>query len=128
MKIVLIFVVISFCSFLVFRYLSERKITKDLDSKKALKVKVLASGVILADEKPVTLEALESLLVVLKKEDGVVWYYRELGAENPSEEVVINVQKVLDLVTDNNLPITLSTKPDFSDYVDGKGQSHPRGR
>jgi hypothetical protein len=52
----------------------------------------------------------------------VVWYYREgAGAELPPE-----AKQVMKLVVDNKLPVSLCTKPDFSDYVDGKGVSHPR--
>jgi hypothetical protein len=34
--------------------------------------------------------------------------------------------EVLRLVLDHGLPISLSSKPDFSDYIDPSGVSHPR--
>jgi hypothetical protein len=33
---------------------------------------------------------------------------------------------VVELVVKHRLPISMSTKPDFSDYVDGDGTSRPR--
>jgi hypothetical protein len=35
--------------------------------------------------------------------------------------------KVMELVADNQLSIRLSSKPDFSDFVDDKGVSRPGG-
>lgn len=36
--------------------------------------------------------------------------------------------KVIELVAANKLPVKLSATPDFSDSVDGNGQSHPNDR
>jgi len=58
---------------------------------------------------------------VLKQSGGKVWYYRE----NASGEPHPNAMKVIALVADNKLPVRLSTKPDFSDAVDDKGESRP---
>jgi hypothetical protein len=58
----------------------------------------------------------------LKKEGGAVWYYRQ----NPESEPAPSDLAVVELVFKIGLPISMSSKPDFSDYVDGKGQSHPR--
>jgi hypothetical protein len=87
-----------------------------------LKVSVLASGAVLLDGQPVQLEQLKQALEIARRDDGVVWYYREAAAESPREEAI----RVLNLVVQNKLRISLSSRPDFSDYVDAKGISHPR--
>lgn len=35
---------------------------------------------------------------------------------------------VIQLIIKHQLPVSMSTKPDFSDYVDDKGVSRPRPR
>ena len=52
---------------------------------------------------------------------GEVWYYREVPEADPHP----NAMKVLEAIVDQNLPIRLSTKPDYSDSVDDKGRSIP---
>ena len=87
-----------------------------------LKVSVLSSGSILLDGTPV---ALENLRVALERADRAndrVLYYREDAAAEPPPET----KEVLDLVIANKLPISLSSKPDFSDYADRFGHLHPR--
>lgn len=87
-----------------------------------LKVSVLVSGAVLLDGEPTSLEELGARLESLKADRPVVWYYREAaGAEPPPEAM-----QVMKLVVDKRLPISLCSKPDFSDYVDRKGVSHPR--
>ena len=87
-----------------------------------LKVSVLVSGSVLLDGEPVSLGGLQEKFQSLKAARGVVWYYREAAGGEPPEEAM----QVMRLVTDNRLPISLSSKPDFSDYVDRKGGLHPR--
>jgi hypothetical protein len=57
-----------------------------------------------------------------RSEKTVVWYYRESGKGEPPQQAM----EVIQLVIENKLPIGMSSKPDFSDYIDDKGQSHPR--
>ena len=86
-----------------------------------LKISVLASGAILLDGQPGDLEQLDAALERAKQDHGQVWYYREAtGAAPPAGLAVI--QRVVQC----KLPISLSSKPDFSDWVDGQGVSHPR--
>jgi len=87
-----------------------------------LKISVLASGAILADGKPADLPQLEQLLSGTKENKGTVWYYREAAGGEPPRAA----KSVLNLIVQNKLPISLSSKPDFSDWVDAKGISHPR--
>ena len=76
-----------------------------------VKVKVTAGGEVSADGQPVTLERLAARMSQLKQVGGAVYYYRE----NPEGEPHPNAMKVIELVTENQLPIRLCTNPDFSD-------------
>ncbi len=87
-----------------------------------LKVSVLASGAVLLDGEPASLEGLRSTFESRKSERPVVWYYREAAEGEPPAEAM----QVMRMVVENRLPISLSSKPDFSDYIDLKGRSHPR--
>jgi len=95
---------------------------KILDSSPSLRISVLKSGRILADGRETTLPELDQILTELKKMGGTVWYYREAGQEEPPPQAM----EVIKLVADKSLPVTLSSKPDFSDYIGEDGQSHPR--
>ena len=53
---------------------------------------------------------------------GTVWYYRESGKGEPPAQAI----GVFKVIVENKPPISLSTKPDFSDYVDENGASLPR--
>lgn len=95
---------------------------KALDSSPSLKISVLKSGRILTNGKETTLSELDQMLTKLKKVNGTAWYYREDGQEEPP----LQAMEVIKLVADKAVTITLSSKPDFSDYVGEDGQSHPR--
>lgn len=95
---------------------------QDISRKKILKIKVLSSGQILLENKSVTLDKLEKELSRLKEKEGAIWYYREQDKAEPPEQAM----RVMELVVKYNLPISLSSKPDFSDYIDEKGISHKR--
>jgi hypothetical protein len=91
------------------------------DSPKVLKIAVTSSGQISANGSPTTLEALAPLLSDVAKNKGEVWYYH--GA--PKEEPHPNALKVLSAIIDHNLPVRLSSKPDYSDTIEDKGTSGP---
>lgn len=87
-----------------------------------LKISVLATGAILLDGQPADRKQLDAALERVKQNHGQVWYYREsAGAQPPPAGLA-----VIQLVVRHKLPISLSSKPDFSDWVDGKGVSHAR--
>ena len=86
------------------------------------KISVLSSGNLLLDGKSTTLVALDSALATIKASNGVVWYYRENAAAEPPPVS----SKVIELVIKHRLPVSMSTKPDFSDAVGADGRSHPR--
>jgi hypothetical protein len=85
------------------------------------KIKVAAGGEITVDGKVASLDQTSAKLADLKKANVVVLYHRE----NPQGEPHPNAMKVMKLVTDNQLPIRLCAKADFSDSVDEKGVSRP---
>lgn len=87
-----------------------------------MKLSVLSSGAVLLDGQPVHFEDLQKALETARREEDIVWYYRESAAQSPPQHAL----QVLNLVVQNQLRISLSSKPDFSDYVDSKGMSHPR--
>jgi hypothetical protein len=86
------------------------------------RIAVSAKGEVSFDGAPVTLDALKPKLADLAKRGGVVWYYREAASKNPPKQVF----QVLDLIVENRLPISMSTKPDFSDVVMPDGSTKPR--
>ena len=81
------------------------------DSADTLKLSVLADGQVLADGRPVKLDELKLILDELANDKGTVLYYRENSAE---EEPHPNAMTVIQLIVENQLPIALSTEPDFS--------------
>ena len=87
-----------------------------------LKVSVLASGSVLLNGEAVSLDQMRERIEAQKAARPVIWYYREAAQGEPPPEAM----QVMKLVVDNRLPISLCSKPDFSDYVDRKGVSHPR--
>ena len=92
------------------------------ESRKVLKIAITASGEITADGRPTSLEALIPILRELAKNKGEVWYYREAPQADPHP----NAMKVLSAIVDQNLPVRLSSRPDYSDSIDDKGRSVPR--
>lgn len=84
-------------------------------------VRVSQAGRIELNGTEVTLEQLRAALMRLRDEDGRVWYYRERLAEPPPAVAL----EVIRIVVDAGLPVRLSSKPDFSDYIDGEGNSVP---
>ena len=58
----------------------------------------------------------------MKKRNGVIWYYREAGSSEPPPQAV----EVMTLIVDNRLPISMSTKPDYSDVLLPDGTTRPR--
>lgn len=87
-----------------------------------LKLSALASGAILLDGEPIEMDVLDQKLAAADRQRTAIWYYRESAANEPTPEA----RAVIQLVIKHKLPISMSSLPDFSDYVDAKGVSHPR--
>jgi len=89
----------------------------------AAKVSVLIDGRVLLNGTAVTFDALDKALTKIKASSGVVWYYRE-DAGNPEPPAAAS--HVVELIIKHKVPVSMSTKPDFSDSVGADGVSHPR--
>ena len=87
-----------------------------------LKVSVLQSGKLLANAAEVRLEDLDARLSETKNQNGVVWYYREAGQAEPPPTAM----EVMKLIVKYRLPVSMSSKPDFSDTIDEHGNSRLR--
>jgi hypothetical protein len=87
-----------------------------------IRIGVLSSGGLLLNGELAGFSAIEAALQGANSQTDRVLYYRESvqGAPPPK------VKDILDLVIARKLPISLSSKPDYSDYMDQFGQSHPR--
>lgn len=95
---------------------------RQFDLNAVLKVSVLKSGDVLADGRKVTLGELDSLIATNAQRNGVVWYYRENGKEEPPPQAM----QAIKLVVKHKRPISMSSKPDFSDTIDQNGNSVSR--
>jgi hypothetical protein len=100
------------------KYPSDQRLPKE----SVLRISVLSSGTILLEGKKVTLTKVKKALAKAQSDRSPVWYYRESGKGEPPIEAI----EIVKLVVENRLPISLSSKPDFSDYIDDEGQSRPR--
>ena len=100
------------------RSVAYRRLPRD----SALQISVLSSGKVLLDGKRASISKVSKALAKARSEKDAVWYYRESGkGELPSQAI-----EIVKLVVENRLPISLSSKPDFSDYIDDEGHSRPR--
>ena len=86
------------------------------------KIAVTARGVVSFDGAVITLDGLKSKLGDLKKRNGWIWYYREAAGGEPPAQAM----QVLRLIAESRLPLSLSTKPDYSDEVLPDGTIRPR--
>ena len=96
--------------------------SSSLAAEPVARVSALASGQVLLNGNAIALPALDAALTELKNQNGVVWYYRENARSEPPP----NAMEVIQMVVKHKLPISMSTKADFSDYVDANGFSQPR--
>jgi hypothetical protein len=83
-----------------------------------LKIAVMADGRIIVDGNPATVDSLRLSLKGLAEQKGVVWYYREAGQTQAPPEAA----EVIQAVVDNHLPVKLSSRPDYSDFVGQDGR------
>lgn len=86
------------------------------------RVTALASGKLLLNGSPAELATIEAEFQRIKKSQGEVWYYRE----NSQTEPPVQAMAVIKLVVQYGLPVSMSSKPDFTDYIDGDGRSQER--
>jgi hypothetical protein len=87
------------------------------------KVAVSRDGRITLNGHEATISEVRDALTKLASSKGVVWYYRE-GAEE--EEPHPTAMLVISAIVDAHLPVSMSTKPDFSDVLLPDGTTRPR--
>lgn len=76
-----------------------------------LRVAVFADGTVVADNEVVGLDTLDVLSQHVAEAHGTAWYYRELPAGQPDPASA----KVIGVLLDHRVAISLSNQPDFSD-------------
>jgi len=86
------------------------------------KVRVYRSGKMTLDGRQVTINEMRKGLFDLKKKNGVVWYFREVGEQEPHPNGPLVVQAIID----NKLPVSMSNKEDYSTVVLQDGTIKPR--
>ncbi|MBV8818016.1 MAG: hypothetical protein JO022_06640 [Acidobacteriaceae bacterium] len=87
-----------------------------------IKIALLASDTILLDGQAVDLEQLNGRLSKADSSQDQVLYYKQ----DLQRRCSAHSENILRAVIARRLPISFSTRPDFSDYVDQFGHSHPR--
>jgi len=87
-----------------------------------IRIAVSAAGELLLNGEPASLAPIEAALEAADPKKDFVLYYRE----NPQASAPAQAMQVLNLIRSHRFAISFSTQPDFSDYVDSFGQSHPR--
>lgn len=90
--------------------------------QRIVKISALSDGTILADGRKIDLATLDKLLAKLRLDEGAVWYFRENALSEPTTQAM----EAIKLVVKHSLPVSMSTRPDFTDYVDSSGKSRPR--
>jgi hypothetical protein len=100
------------------KYLSDQRLPKE----SVLRISVLSSGRILLEGKKATLAKVKRARARAQSARSPVWYYRESSKGGPPIEAI----EIVKLVVEHKLPISLSSKADFSDYIDDEGHSRPR--
>ena len=86
------------------------------------RLSVLSSGRILVNGRAASAAEVAQALEQTKAKRGSVWFYRESAGVEPASEAV----EVFKMIVDHKVPVSLSTKPDFSDFVDEQGIAHPK--
>lgn len=87
-----------------------------------LRLAILKDGSVTTDGVPTPVEELDGKFKDLAEKKGTVYYYREPVPGEPHP----NAMRVINAIKDHQLPVSLSSKPDYSDYVTPDGQVHQR--
>jgi hypothetical protein len=83
---------------------------------------VTSSGESELNGEPADLGRVDEVFRGLAEQHGVVIYAREAGQDEPHPTAL----KVMDLIVKHRLPVSMSTKRDFSDVVGPDGTATPR--
>jgi len=83
----------------------------------------MSDGDLIVDDVPLTLDQFQVKVDACDPNNSIVWYFRE--NPNAPEPPPIALQ-ALGIVMARRIPISMSSRSDFSDYIDDKGISRPR--
>jgi biopolymer transport protein ExbD len=109
---------------LVLALASCRRHSQDHVSSNApvVKIAVFADGRLTVDGSPATVDSLRTSLKHAAEAQGIVWYYREAGQQEPPP-VAMQVMQVMQVIAEARLPVRLSSRPDYSDAIGPDGRS-----
>jgi hypothetical protein len=79
-------------------------------------------GRITLNGRDVSIEEIRGAFAELSRNNGAVWYYREAADSEPHP----NAMLVVEAIVNAQLPVSMSTKSDFSDVVLPDGTVRPR--
>jgi len=96
---------------------SDRQMQSDPATRPVVQVRVYKDGRLTLDDKVATISDVRHAFDRLRSAHGSVAYYREAGQEEPPPVAM----EVMRAIVDAQLPVQLSTKPDFSDVVGPDG-------
>ena len=89
-------------------------------------VAVASSGGVSIDGKAVDPLKINETFATLRPSSKFIMYSRENASDEPQGDDQTRIRRVMDAMMRLRLPISLSTKADYSDSVDQDGNSHPR--
>jgi hypothetical protein len=87
-----------------------------------VRISAFQDGHLQVDGQTLSYDDVYTLLKGLDPDKSLLWYYREASSEPPHP----TVQRLVKAINDLGLSISLSTQPDFSDYIGTDKKSHPR--
>jgi hypothetical protein len=96
---------------------SEHQMESDSAARPVARVRVYKDGRLTLDDRAATIEDVRRAFDRLHGERGSVAYYREAGQGEPPPIAM----EVMRAIVEAQLPVHLSTKPDFSDAVGPDG-------
>ena len=86
----------------------------------------VSAATVSVNSEVVAIADIKERLQSLKQSAKYIFYYRENAQSEPTDEEWQRSKQILDAMMSLRLPISLSSKPDFSDSIDGQGNSQPR--
>ena len=89
---------------------------------KVMQISVLASGTVLLNRQIATIPEVKRALSRAKARRQNIWFYREGGKGDPAAAAI----ELFKFIVENQLPVSISSRADFADYLDAEGRSQPR--
>jgi biopolymer transport protein ExbD len=96
--------------------------TSAVEDTNVAQVRAYNDGRITLNDRAVSIAEIRDAFAELSRNNGVVWYYREAADSEPHPNAMLVVESIVDA----RLPISMSTKSDFSDVVLPDGTARPR--